>query len=55
MTMLDELQIEISKAADGSDYVQLRSPAAVPVNIVLIANRITVADHRPGRKPLRHV
>ena len=45
--MLDKIQIEISKTADGKhDYVQIRSPAAAPVNIVLIAQKITVQDHR---------
>ena len=45
--MLDELTIEITKTATGlQDYVQIRSPAAIPVNIVLVANKITVSDHR---------
>ncbi len=52
--MLEDLQIEISRTADGrQDYVQLRSPAAVPVNIVLIAKRITLLDHRTNYDHLK--
>ena len=51
--MLEDLQIEISRTADGKhDYVQVRSPAAAPVNIVLIAKRITVLDHRTNHDHL---
>ena len=46
--MLDKLQVEITKTADGlADYVQIRSPAAFPVNIVLVAMKIELTDHRP--------
>jgi hypothetical protein len=46
--MLDELQIVITKTTSGlSDYVQICSPAAIPVNIVLVAKRIVLADRRP--------
>jgi len=45
--MIEQLEIEISKTANGkADYVQIRTPAAVPVNIVLIARRIVVKDAR---------
>lgn len=44
--MIDELKITVQKAANGQDYVQIASPAAVPVNIVLIANKIEIEDHR---------
>ena len=45
--MIEELQIEITKTADGRfEYVQIRTPAAMPVNIVLIARRIVVTDAR---------
>lgn len=45
--MLDEIEIEVTKTANGrADYVQIRSPAAIPVNIVLVAGKITVRDTR---------
>ncbi len=45
--MLDQLEITISRTSNGqADYVQIASPAAVPVNIVLIADRIVVNDTR---------
>lgn len=47
---LDLIQINISKAADGSDYVQVSSVAAFPVNIVLVAGKIEVVDNRPQLK-----
>jgi hypothetical protein len=51
--MLDILEIEVSRTADGRyDYMQIRSPAAAPVNIVLIAKRITVLDHRTDHSHL---
>ena len=43
---LKEINITIQKAADGSDYVQIMSPAAMPVNIVLVADLVTVSDQR---------
>lgn len=44
--MLEELEISISKTATGADYVQIMSPAAFPVNIVLVADKLVVNDHR---------
>ncbi len=45
--MLEEIIITVTKTADGlADYVQICSPAAIPVNIVLVADRIVVDDHR---------
>lgn len=51
--MLEEIQITVTKTANGqADYVQISSPAAIPVNIVLVAGKITVTDHRaPEKKP----
>ena len=47
VSILGDLEIEISKTSTGEDdYVQVRSPAAFPVNIVLIAKHVTVADRR---------
>jgi len=49
--MIGKLTITITKTADGRyDYVQVASPAAMPVNIVLIADLIVVEDHRPAAK-----
>lgn len=45
--MLDTLTITVSKTADGRhEYLQISSPAAMPVNIVLIADAIVVEDRR---------
>ena len=45
--MLDKITIQVTKTADGlNDYVQISSPAAIPVNIVLVAGQIIVDDRR---------
>lgn len=50
--MIGRLIITVTKTADSRyDYVQIASPAAMPINIVLIANEITIEDHRPPPKP----
>lgn len=46
MSQLHELTITIDKTMDGQSFVQIMSPAAVPVNIVLIASTVTVEDRR---------
>jgi len=47
MDELNELTITITKTSDGkSEYLQILSCAGIPVNIVLIANKITIEDHR---------
>lgn len=52
MSELGSITIEISKTSDGrSDYVQISSPAAFPVNIVLVAGQIIVKDMRKKAKP----
>ena len=44
---IDTLTITITPTADGQhEFVQIASPAAMPVNIVLIADRIEVVDTR---------
>lgn len=44
---LGKLAIQISKTRDGlGAYVQISSPAAMPVNIVLVAGEIEVDDQR---------
>lgn len=50
--MLEELTIQVTKTANGlHDYVQISSPAAIPVNIVLVAGKIIVDDRREPTKP----
>lgn len=47
MSHLTELTIQVTKTADGKmEYVQIASKATFPVNIVLIADKITVKDDR---------
>lgn len=49
--MLDELRIHIAKTANGADdYIQISSPSAAPVNIVLIAAKVTIDDQRKKKK-----
>ena len=44
---LGKLTITVSKTAMGdATYVQIASPAAMPVNIVLIAGEVVIEDHR---------
>jgi hypothetical protein len=50
-TPLPHLRIQITKTADGlAEYVQILSGDQFSVNIVLIANRIDVADQRATPK-----
>lgn len=54
MIHLTKIEIEVSRTADGqANYVQIRSPGADPVNIVLIADEITVYDARRPQEPPR--
>jgi hypothetical protein len=47
MMTTGELTITISQTADGkAEYIQIASPAAMPVNIVLIASKVTIQDRR---------
>lgn len=49
--MLDKITIQVTKTSDGRrDYVQISSPAAIPVNIVLVAGQIVVDDRREPEK-----
>lgn len=41
-----KLRIEIQKARDGRDYVQIMSEDQTSVNIVLVSEEITVEDKR---------
>lgn len=44
---LGKLTIQISETRDGlGAYVQISSPTAMPVNIVLVASEIEVDDQR---------
>lgn len=52
--MLEQLTIQVTKTSDGlRDYVQISSPAAIPVNIVLVAGTITVDDRRQPKENTR--
>lgn len=52
--MLDKLTIAVTKTSDGKfEYVQIASPAAMPVNIVLIAHEIVIEDKRATPKQKR--
>lgn len=45
--MLDKLTITVSKTSAGQGvFIQIMSPAAVPVNIVLIAEEVEIEDRR---------
>lgn len=47
MDELSTLTITVTKTTDGkSEYLQILSYAAIPVNIVLIANKIVIEDSR---------
>ena len=49
--MIGKLQVTVTKTADGRfEYIQIASPAAMPVNIVLIADVIEITDQRPQKK-----
>lgn len=51
--MIGKLTITVTKTADGRyEYIQIASPAAMPVNIVLIADEVEIEDHRPAPKPV---
>jgi len=46
--VIGKLTITVSPTATGSGvYVQIASPAAMPVNIVLIADEVAIEDKRP--------
>jgi len=46
--MTGKLTITVTKTADGRyEYIQIASPAAMPINIVLIADQVVIEDHRP--------
>ena len=51
--MIGKLTITVTKTADGRyEYIQIASPAAMPVNIVLIADQVEIEDHRPASKSI---
>ena len=42
-----EITIQISKTSNGmGEYIQIMSPAGVPINIVLIVDKVTIEDRR---------
>jgi len=47
------INVTVSKTSDGlRDYVQLISDDAVTVNVVLVADRVSVRDSRPAERDL---
>lgn len=49
--MLGTLTITVSKTADGRcEYIQIASPGAMPINIVLIADQVILEDRRGSAK-----
>lgn len=44
-----KLEIILEKAKDGRDYVQILSDDYKTVNIILIADLITIKDTRSGK------
>ena len=51
MSPLPNLTVTVTKTADGTnDYVQIVSDDQFALNIVLIAGKIVVEDHRPPAK-----
>ncbi|KKK60045.1 hypothetical protein LCGC14_3028270 [marine sediment metagenome] len=45
------LNVTITKTADGKqDYIQIMSDDIISVNIVLVADKIKVEDHRGPKK-----
>jgi len=44
---IDKLNVTITKTADGRrDYIQIMSADQISVNIVFVADRINIQDHR---------
>lgn len=49
--MEKELNVTITKTSNGLlDYIQIMSDDSVGVNIVLIADKITIVDHREKKE-----
>lgn len=49
---METLTIQISKTSDGQrHYMQITSPDQMSLNIVLIADRLILEDHREEKKP----
>lgn len=45
------LNVTVTKTADGKqDYIQIMSSDMISVNVVLVADRIKVEDHREPKK-----
>ena len=45
--LLDKVTIQISKATNGGDYVQVMSGDMVSLNVVVVADEVIVRDDRP--------
>ena len=49
--MIPEVRVTITKTATGEgEYIQIISDDQFSVNVVLVAGRIVVQDHRAGKK-----
>lgn len=47
------LQVTVTKTSRGDqDYIQVMSDDQISVNVVLVADRIEIQDHR-GKKPTK--
>ena len=52
MNGIGKVTIHLSKTADGAAFfVQVSSPAAMPVNIVLLATEVEIDDQREMSAP----
>jgi len=48
---MEKINVNISKTSNGTaDYLQIMSDDMITINIVLIAEKITVIDRRPEEK-----
>lgn len=45
--ILSEITITVSKTVNGkTEFLQIMSPAGIPINIVLIVDKVTIEDRR---------
>ena len=54
MKTLPNLKVTVNKLADGiTDYLQIISDDQFALNIVLIAGKVEIIDHRPPKRAKR--
>ena len=52
--MINQLNVTVTKTADlKAEYIQIMSDDQMTVNVVVIANRITIADMRSAKPAKR--